>query len=95
MYDLIYFDQDREAYDDIGDKLRKNFPAAEVSDASDEIHGYRLSIEDQEEAREGVWRLLLQERWPQTLGIQMACRSDDPHYELLKRLVAERKDDDE
>lgn len=93
MYDVIYFGFDAaEEYERIGDLIRKDFPNATVEDASDEVHGYRLSISDDDSAREGVWRLLIKEGYPQTLGIQLACRTTDPNYELLKRLVDEAAD---
>ena len=91
MYDVIYFEEERETYDQIKAEIKKEFPAAIVEDASDEIHGCRMSVTDDEESREGIWRLLLRASWPHSLGIQMACRSDDEHYELLKRLVDEIK----
>lgn len=46
MYDLIYVGHDEyEEYEELKEKFQKRFPAATIADASDDIHGWRFSIE--------------------------------------------------
>jgi len=58
MMDLIYLN-DRFQYDTIKECLKKEFPNAQIEDASDDVHEYRFSITMPDEKRDEYNKFVL------------------------------------
>ena len=57
LVDVLYFDEDRQAYDTVRANLLK-IPDLVIKDASDGIHGLRLEVECKPESQDSYYKFI-------------------------------------
>jgi len=83
MQDLIYCN-DSQNYDEISNKLKKKFSDIKITDASDDVHEYRFSVELLDSQRREYRKFIIEE------GLSMASLSlalivSDPNSKRTKK----------
>lgn len=100
MFDILYLGHDEDGYDAYGEytQLRelalKRFPAADVQDGSDDIHGWRLTIELPDETKREYLKWVIREGFANmsfNLQFMMHSKESLPELEeILEELKAEK-----